>query len=142
MQIKILLLAVFCIISTSIYSQEIGKVVRGDHYISLLRSSNSYTCLYSDLNSESLNTIHKSFYFSNKETIYNIIMCGFENKNSHQVFVQTDESTIVKFEYKRVEGELLLKINHNNLDDNIIGSSTYLTKKQVRRLFGKEVNFG
>lgn len=142
MQIKILLLMGCCIISSSIYSQEIGKITTGDYSVSLLKSNNSYTCMYSDINSESTNMIDKSFYFPNKETIYNIIIYGFENKSNHQVFVQTDENTIIKFEYKRIKGQLLLKINHNNLEDNTIGSSAYLTKKQVEKLFGREINFG
>ncbi|MCF6280439.1 MAG: hypothetical protein L3J14_08845 [Flavobacteriaceae bacterium] len=142
MQIKILLLMGCCLISSSILSQEIGKVTTGNHSVSLLKSNNSYICMYSDINSESAKTIDKSFYFPNKETIYNIIMYGFENKNNRQIFVQTNESTIIKFEYKRIKGQLLLRINHNNLENNVIGSSTYLTKKQIKKLFGREINFG
>lgn len=142
MQIKILLLMGCCVISSSIFSQEIGRITTGNHSISLLKSNDSYTCVYSDLNSNSTGIIEKSFYFPNKETVYNIIMYGFESKNNHQVFVQTDERTIIKFEYIRIKGELLLRINHNDLDSNIIGSSAYLTEKQIKKLFGRKINFG
>lgn len=131
-----------CVISSSIFSQEIGRITTGNHSISLLKSNDSYTCVYSDLNSNSKDIIEKSFYFPNKETVYNIIMYGFESKNNHQVFVQTDERTIIKFEYIRIKGELLLRINHNDLDSNIIGSSAYLTEKQIKKLFGRKINFG
>lgn len=142
MQIKILLLAIFCVLSTSIYSQQIGKVSVGKNSVSLLKDNNSYVCVYTDISSKTSTSSNKSFHFPNKETVYNIIMYGFENKNNHQVFVQTNEMTIIKLEYKWIKGELLLKIKHNNLENNAIGLSTYLTKKQIRKLFGRKINFG
>jgi hypothetical protein len=140
MRIKILILiGIFCF-STSVLSQEIGSIVSGNHSVKLFKSNDLFACVYSDLNSKVIN--HKSFNFPIKETIYQIIMDGFNTNNSHQVFVQTDENTIVKFEYKFIEGQLKLAINHNNLYTQLIGVSTYLTQDQVRRLFGITINFG
>jgi hypothetical protein len=140
MRIKILILmGLFCL-STSIFGQEIGRVIIGNHSVKLLKSNDLFACVYSDLNSKVIN--HKSFNFPIKETIYQIMMDGFNTNNSHQVFVQTDENTIVKFDYKIIDGQLKLAINHNDLYTQLIGVSTYLTQKQVRSLFGITTNFG
>lgn len=140
MRIKILMLiGMFCFSST-VLGQEIGSVVNGIHSVTLLKSDNYYACVYSDSNSE-VNS-HKSFNFPIKETVYKILMDGFSTFSNHQVFVQIDEQTIVKFEYKIINGELKLKINHNNLIEKTIGSSTYLTKNQVMSLFGMSTSYG
>jgi hypothetical protein len=142
MRIKILILiGIFCF-STSAFSQEIGSVSSGKYSVKLLKSNNLFACVYSDLNSTSEDIHHKSFNFPIKETIYQIIMDGFKTKTSHQVFVQIDENTIVKFQYKIIDDQLKLSINHNDLDKQLIGISAYLTQNEVRRLFGIEVNFG
>lgn len=142
MRIKILILmGIFCF-STSIFGQEIGSVISGNHTVKILKSNDLFACVYTDLNSTTQDINHKSFHFPIKETIYQIIMDGFKTNSSHQIFVQTDENTIVKFEYKIIDGQLKLTINHNDLNKQLIGVSTYLTEGQVKRLFGNEVNFG
>ena len=142
MRIKILILmGIFCF-STSIFGQEIGSVIIGNHSVKLLKSNDLFACVYSDLNSTSKDIHHKSFNFPIKETIYQIIMDGFKTNSSHQIFVQMDEKTIVKFDYKVIDGQLKLAINHNDLDKQLIGVSTYLTQNHVRSLFGIAVNFG
>lgn len=82
--------------------------------------------------------MEKSFNFPNKETIYNIIIEGFENMNNHQIIVQTDQDTIVKFEYKKIKGEMLLNINHSNINSKTAGTSTSLSREQLTVLFGKQ----
>jgi hypothetical protein len=69
-------------------------------------------------------------------------MDGFKTNSSRQIFVKTDEYTIVKFDYKIIDGQLKLAINHNDLYTQLIGVSTYLTQKQVKSLFGITTNFG
>ncbi|PKP10186.1 MAG: hypothetical protein CVU08_13875 [Bacteroidetes bacterium HGW-Bacteroidetes-3] len=135
MQIKILLF--FLLISSSIFSQEIGSVKNGTYSVKLLKMDNLFSWVYSDVNSGKSHT-EKSFNFPNKETIYNIILDGFEIKNNHQIIVQTDQDTVVKFEYKKIKGEMRLNIIHNNLISKIAGTSTSLSRQQLRTLFGKQ----
>ncbi len=124
----------FILITSFIFGQEIGYVKKGNHSIKLLKSNNLFVCVYSDVNATAFNK-ENSFNFSNKNTIYEIMMNGFNNKD-HQIFVQTNKDTIVKFEYKRIKGEWMLKIKQNNLDTKTIGMSTFFNKEQIVELFG------
>ena len=124
----------FILITSFIFGQEIGHVKKGNHSIKLLKSNNLFVCVYSDVNATAFNKVN-SFNFSNKNTIYEIMMDGFNNKD-HQIFVQTNKDTIVKFEYKRIKGEWMLKIKQNNLDTKTIGISTFFNKEQIVELFG------
>ena len=124
----------FLLISSAVFGQEIGSVNNGKHSIKLLKSEDLFACVYSDVN-ESTFRVEKSFKFYNKQTIYDIIMNGFNDKD-HQVFVQTNKDTILKFEYKRVNGEWMLKIRQNNLDTKTSSISTFFNKDQIVELFG------
>ena len=64
-----------------------------------------------------------------------IMMNGFNDKD-HQIFVQTNQDTIVKFEYKRINGQWMLKIRQNNLDTKTSSISTFFYKEQITKLFG------
>lgn len=133
MQMKIILF--FLLISCSIFGQEIGHVKNGKHSVKLLKSENLFSWVYSDVNS-GIKHLEKSFNFPNKETIYNIIIEGFENSNNHQIIVQTDHDTIVKFEYKKIKGKMLLNINHSTINSKTAGKSTSLSREQLTTLFG------
>ncbi len=134
---KINLTLFLILLTASIFGQEIGHVKNGKHSVKLLKSENLFSWVYSDVNSKTA-LAEKSFYFPNKETIYNMIIEGFEKKNNHQIIVQTDQDTVVKFEYKMIKGEMLLNINHNNLNNKIAGTSTSLSREQLISLFGKQ----
>ena len=136
MQLKIL--TIFLLISCSIFGQEIGSVENGKYFVKLLKTDNLFSWGYSDINSKSARA-EKSFNFPNKETIYNIIIDGFEKMGNHQIIAQTDQDSVVKFEYKKIKGEMRLNIIHNNLNSKIAGTSTSLTRKQLRTLFTKQV---
>ena len=135
MKIKLTLFLI--LLTASIFGQEIGHVKNGTHSVKLLKSENLFSWVYSDVNSK-IAHLEKSFHFPNKETIYNMIIEGFEKKNNHQIIVQTDQDTVVKFEYKMIKGEMLLNINHNNLNNKIAGTSTSLSREQLISLFGKQ----
>lgn len=135
MKIKLTLFLI--LMTSSIFGQEIGHVKNGRHSVRLLKSENLFSWVYSDVNSGTEH-IEKSFNFPNKETVYNIIIEGFEKINNHQIIVQTDQDTVVKFEYKKIKGEMLLNINHNNLNSKTAGTSTSLSRKQLIALFGKQ----
>jgi hypothetical protein len=122
------------IMSSSVFGQEIGSIKNGKHSLKLLKSDNIFACVYSDVNSTTFN-VEKSFKFNNKQKVYDIIMNGFNNRD-HQIIVQTNKDTILKFEYKRVNGEWMLKIRQNNLDTKTTGISTFFKKEQIVQLFG------
>jgi hypothetical protein len=67
-----------------------------------------------------------------------MIIEGFDKNNNHQIIVQTDQDTVVKFEYKKIKGEMLLNINHSNLNSKIAGTSTSISRQQMMALFGKQ----
>jgi len=137
MQLKVLLLVGSFMLSATLFSQEIGSVQNGDYSISLVKTKDKFACMYSDVNVNKLFP-KKSFVFPNKETIYSIIMDGFINESNHQVYVQMNKHTNVKFEYKRVNGVMVVKIIHNNLANNKIGNTAFLTPIQIDELFGKK----
>lgn len=131
-------LTLFLILMTaSIFGQEIGSVKNGKYSVKLVKAENLFSWIYSDVNSKIIPT-EKSFNFPNKETIYNMIIEGFEKNNNHQIIVQTDQDTVVKFEYKKTKGEMRLNINHNTLNSKIAGTSTSLSRQQLIALFGKQ----
>ena len=135
MNIKLTLL--FILMTASIFGQEIGSVKNGKHSMKLLKADNLFSWVYSDVNSK-MTHLEKSFNFPNKETIYNIIIAGFENSNNHQIIVQTDQDTVVKFEYKKIKGQMLLNIIQHNLSNKTAGTSTSLNRQQMMALFGKQ----
>ncbi|MFZ2283043.1 MAG: hypothetical protein WAV86_04140 [Lutibacter sp.] len=135
MQLKLTLFLI--LMTASIFGQEIGHVKNGKYSVKLLKSDNLFSWVYSDVNSKTAHA-EKSFHFPNKETIYNIIIEGFEKNDNHQIIVQTDQDTVVKFEYKKIKGEMRLNINHNNLNSKIAGTSTSLSRQQLTALFGKQ----
>ena len=119
---------------SSVCGQEIGSIKNGKHSLKLLKSDDIFACVYSDVNSTTFN-VEKSFKFHNKQTVYDIIMNGFNNRD-HQIIVQANKDTILKFEYKRVNGEWMLKIRQNNLDTKTTSISTFFKKDQIVKLFG------
>jgi hypothetical protein len=132
---KIKFLVIFLMFSSVVVGQEIGNVNRGSHFIKLLKSDNLYHFIYSDIKSQKLNS-ENSFHFTNKETVYSILMNGFNTEKNHQVIVQANNDTIVKFNFKKIKGELMLYVYQNNLNTNTFGTSTFFTKKQITKLFG------
>ncbi len=135
MQIRLTLFLI--LFSCVVFGQEIGHVKNGKYSVKLVKSENLFSWVYSDVNSGN-KYIEKSFNFPNEETIYNIILDGFKKKNNHQIIVQTDHDTVVKFEYKKIKGQMLLNINHNNMSSKTSGISTSLSREQLMALFGKQ----
>jgi len=126
----------FLLLTIASFGQEIGNVKSGNHSIKLLKSNNKFLIVYSDVTSHGNKLLENTIQFSIKESVYTIMMDGFKNHNSHQVIVYTDNDTIVKFEYQKINGEQMLKIRQNNLAVNTFGSSTFYNKEQISTLFG------
>ncbi|MEX1383436.1 hypothetical protein [Lutibacter sp.] len=76
------------------------------------------------------------FSFTDKNNFYSILINGFNNTKGHQIILQTSNDTIVKLNYKKVKGELMLYVYQNNLNSKTSGRSTFFTKKQFIELFG------
>ncbi|NOR27777.1 MAG: hypothetical protein GQ540_04525 [Lutibacter sp.] len=124
----------FFLISSTILGQEIGSVKNGNHSIKLYKSNNLFSFVYSDVNSKAFYT-EKSFNFPNIDTMYAIVMDGFNHHKDHQVIVQTNVDTIVKFEFKKVNGKKMLMIRQNSLVSKIVGRSTFFTEDEIVKLF-------
>ena len=137
MRIKIILCLL--IVSSPVFGQEIGSVENENHSIKLLKSDNLYAVVFSDVNSRGQH-VYESFNFPNKETIYEIMMNGFNVKNNHQVFVLTDNDTVVKFIFNKVKGVVMLKINQNNSKIETTSTSTQLNREQLIQLFSEKTS--
>ncbi|WP_299522210.1 hypothetical protein [uncultured Lutibacter sp.] len=133
MQFKTLIF--FLLISASCFSQEIGSAKNGNHSIKLLKSNNLFSFVYSNINSEILND-ENSFNFPNINTMLQIVKSGFAYHNDHQVIIQTNKDTIVKFDFKKVKGKKMLMIRQNSLLSEKTSTSTFFTKNEIIGLFG------
>jgi len=132
---SIQVLGCFLLFASSIVAQEVGSIRKGNHSIELLKLQNTYSMVYSDVNSTS-DLLENIIQFSIKETVYKIIMNGFDADEDHQIILKTANDTIVKFEFRAVKGETMLKIKQNNLAVNTFGASTFFTKSEMMTLFG------
>lgn len=133
MQFKTLIF--FLLISISCFSQEIGIVKNGNYSIKLLKIDKLFSFTYSDVNSKNSND-ENSFDFPNIDTMYQIVMDGFDYHNDHQVIVQTSKDTIVKFDFKKVNGKKMLMIRQRSLLSEKLSTSTFFTKDEIIKLFG------
>lgn len=133
---RVLILLIFFMVSLSVNGQEIGSVQRGKHSVKILKNNDLFSFVYSDVNSNSQNTLN-SFLFIDKSSLYSLLMDGFESENDHQMIVQMIQDTIVKFEFKNINGRQLLKIKQNNLSTQTFGTSIFFTKDEILQLFGK-----
>lgn len=132
---SIQVLGCFLLFAGSIFSQEVGSIRKGNHSIELLKLQSTYSMVYSDVNSTS-DLLENTIQFSIKETVYKIIMNGFDADEDHQIILKTANDTIVKFEFRAVKGETMLKIKQNNLGENTFGASIFFTKSEMMTLFG------
>lgn len=99
----------------------------------LVQNQLQYSLVYSDvIEGEDL---EKSFNFTDKTKLYSILIDGF-NDEDHQVFLQTNKDTIIKFSYKRFKGEWMVMIKQENMDTNTKGFSTFFNKRAIQDLFG------
>ena len=133
---RVLILLIFFMVSLSVNGQEIGSVQRGKHSVKILKNNDLFSFVYSDVNSNSQNTLN-SFLFIDKSSLYSLLMDGFESENDHKMIVQMIQDTIVKFEFKNINGRQLLKIKQNNLSTQTFGTSIFFTKDEILQLFGK-----
>ena len=120
--------------SLTINGQGKLNVNKGFDLIEIQKKNNLFSCFYEDTNAAISSNV-KSFQFPNIDRVYGIIMDGFEVDKNHKTYVLTDKDTIVRFEFTKISGEVQLKIKHNNLLNNYVGSTVYLNRAQVVDLF-------
>ena len=132
MRKAILLSLVF--VSLAINGQEKLNVNKDFDLIELQKNNNIFSCFYADTNSEVAEEI-KSFQFPNINRVYDIIISGFEVDKNHKTYVLTNKDTIVRFEFSKIRGEVQLKIKHNNLLNNYVGSTAFLSRDQIESVF-------
>lgn len=131
---RVLLLGCFLLITSTIFSQEVGSIKKGNHSIALLKLKDTYSLAYSDVSSSS-NLLENTIHFSIKETVYEIIMNGFGSDLTYQIILHTTNDTIVKLEFRDIKGQRMLKIMQNNLAMNTFGTSIFYTKSEMQTLF-------
>lgn len=134
MRKAILLSLIF--VSLAINGQEKLSENKDFDLIKLQKNDNVFSCFYEDTNAKVSSEV-KSFQFPNIDHVYNIIMDGFEINKNHKTYVLTNKDTIVRFEFSKISGEVQLKIKHNNLLNNYVGSTAYLNRSQIVDLFKK-----
>jgi hypothetical protein len=133
---RLIVFLILFLLSTAVFSQQIGFVKSGSHSLKLLKENNRFSLTYSDILSSPEVLTENTFYFTFKESIYAIIADGFKNNKSHQIIIKAGNDTIVKFEYHKIDGESLVKIKQNNLSQNTFGSSAFFKKDEIDILFG------
>jgi hypothetical protein len=62
-------------------------------------------------------------------------MNGFKKKRNYEMYVKTNDNTIVLLDFSKMNGVLQLRINHTNLVNNYIESPTFLDIRKVVTLF-------
>lgn len=122
------------LLSCAIHGQEKLNIDKENFTIELQKNDYVFSCFYSDTNNKTSSEV-KSFQIPDIDKVYEIIMNGFEKDRNHRTYVLTNKDTVVRFEYSRMRGEVQLRIKHNDLLNNYIGSTAYLNKEQIVDLF-------
>jgi hypothetical protein len=122
------------LVSLSMNGQEKLNLNKGFNLIELRKNNNVFSFFYEDANA-SISSEIRSFQFPNVNRVYDIIINGFDVGENHKTYVLTNKNTIVRFEFSEILGEVQLKIKHNNLLNNYVGSTAYLNRAQIVALF-------
>jgi hypothetical protein len=129
---KFFFVMLFFFISSTVFSQEVGSIIKEQYSIKLFKTVSNYSLTYSDISTKNENTIH----FQNKETVYNILMNGFKSSTNHLVIIKTANDTIVNLEFINTLGKKMLKIRQNNLSTNTSGTSSFFSIDEIITVFG------
>lgn len=122
------------LLSCTINGQEKLDIDKETFIIKLQKNDYIFSCFYSDTNNKNFSEV-RSFQFPNVVSVYKIIMNGFKKDGNHKTYVLTNKDTVVRFEFIKMNGEIQLKIKHNNLINNYVGATAYLNRKQIVNLF-------
>ena len=116
---------------------EVGK----DNNVALYKKQNKYTFNYQDVNTTNLNTFRSfSFQDLNKDfdQLYKLIHDGFIDMPKNEITLELPQD-IVGLNFKRNYGQPTVQFVHYiNKSKKYVGKSSFLTKDQVDRIFGKK----
>ena len=97
---------------------------------------NEYTIFYQDIKYRQLTDLkHFSFKDENEdfENLYKMIMAGFDNLPEKDIMLDFPND-IVWLHFEKNLGVIFLQFHHAvNKNPDVIGFSSYLTKKQVKK---------
>lgn len=118
--------------------ESIGKIASfGKTFIECDKLNDEYTFTYHDHNYLQLD-VYKSFSFKDEnnafDTLYSMIMNGFENKPEEAVFISIPNG-IVKLEFLKTLGVTNFRFIHT--ENEVTGIGPWLTEKKLKKLFGK-----
>lgn len=109
-------------------------------WVVLKKKGDLYTFNYQD-NTNTAVSVFKSFSFKDVdnalEGFYKVIMDGFENVPKEDVQIDLPDETI-KLQYTKEMGivKMKMKVSYTNKTDP--GTTVWLNKKQVNKIFNKE----
>lgn len=130
---KLLAIGIFLLFVFSVNAQELAVINNGNHSLRLVQKEKQFALVYSDINEVEMT--EKSFEFFDKQKLYDIILAGFNNED-HQVYIQANKDTIVKFSYRQLNGEWMVMIKQENMDTETKSISTFFSKSSIQELFG------
>lgn len=130
---KLLAIGIFLLFVFSVNAQELAVINNGNHLLRLVQKEKQFALVYSDINEVEMT--EKSFEFFDKQKLYDIILAGFNNED-HQVYIQANKDTIVKFSYRQLNGEWMVMIKQENMDTETKSISTFFSKSSIQELFG------
>ncbi len=121
-------------------SIEIGKIaILGDLQISCEKRGNAYTFFYRDVTFTQV-TDFKSFSFKDTdnafENLYRMILDGFDNPPKEDIMIEIPDG-FIWLSFTKAVGIVNFRFGHSVGKTDVIGFSTWLTKKKVDKLFGK-----
>lgn len=127
-------------ISEDINSVKIGEVTQvGVPIISCIKNGNNYAFRYYN-NINKANNDYKQIIIQDKddaiEKLYSLILKGFREKKNNIIKIKTHKEQI-GLEFIKSFGITGFRFLQYDSNDNIIGYSIGLSKRQIRKLFNK-----
>ncbi len=147
---RILTILVVVFITTSAFSQikqvkdvksaTIGKIGSfGKISIDCTKLGDEYTFTYNDIKFQHIDD-YKSFSFRDKDdafnSLYEIIMKGLKNPPKEDIKLELPND-VVYLHFTKALGVANFQFIHHVNKGSVIGTSCWLTKKKVMKLFGK-----
>jgi len=124
-------------IDDSIKPTLIGKVSQGQ--VTLEKLDDQYSICYNDAKFLVVDSF-KCFSFTEKnndlQNLYQLIIKGFEQvpKDNIRLDLPNDK---IELRFTKNLGIVSMQFHHFDKNSGVYGFSTYLTKKQINKLFGK-----
>ncbi len=100
--------------------------------------NNTYIFTYIDLNFRKTD-VYKSFKFKDIDNafdnLYKLLMDGLKNKPKEDITIELAEGEYIKLHFVSAFG--VVNVNISSYKNGVSGTSVWLTKRKVKKLFGK-----